>query len=192
MNGTAIADNFPSSAVESPVPRKPRQPPSPPGQTPRWFESPEKTEKYTAFQLLREQGFSPEKSAEMIGYAPATGWAIERKLKAFRAESGAPVGFLTDKRIKRAGAVVDKFMRGETFGNIKEIKDSTVLRAAETVLDRSHPKRADSDERPSVSFVTINLGMMALSGADPGPSVDITPSVQGDTPSLDGFISDGI
>jgi hypothetical protein len=130
----------------------------------------------------------------MIGYAAKTGQTIERNLRELerkQAASGASVGFLTEKRINRAAGVVDKLMRGVTFGEIKEIKDSTVLRAAETVLDRSHPKRSESDSGPSLSFVTINLGMMASPVAsDPAP-VDVTPNSENRVSNPPGAVFDG-
>ncbi|MCK9361889.1 hypothetical protein M0Q28_06765 [Patescibacteria group bacterium] len=162
---------------------------------PRWYESPEISEKYAAFRLLREQGFTIEQAAKTLGYALSTGKTIDANLKAFErkaAESGVSMGFLTEKRINRAAGVVDKLMRGVTFGEIKEIKDSTVLRAAETVLDRSHPKRSESSSGPSISFVTVNLGQYGPSAPDPVPILDISPSKQGDTDEGQGFISDGI
>jgi len=175
MDGTAAAIIEPTiqgPSIPEPSKRNPNF------RKPRWFESTKITEKYNAFQLLRDQGIAPSKAAEMLGYSPRTGETIEKRIVALQREkaaSGASVGFLTGKRITAASRVVDKFMAGKTFGDIKEIKDSTVLRAAECVLDRSHPKRSDSDTGPSLSFVTINLGSMALPGAsDPAP-VDVTP-----------------
>ena len=162
-----------------------------------WYDSPELTEKYTAFQLLRSQGFTVQKAAATLGYAESTGRYIEGKLAEFarkKTESGAPVGFLTEKRINRAAVVVDKLMRGVTFGEIKEIKDSTALRAAETVLDRSHPKRSDSESGPSLSFVTINIGAMSALGASDPVMVDVTPALENraSNPQLSVFDGDGI
>lgn len=136
-----------------------------------------------------------EKAAATLGYAESTGRYIEGKLAEFarkKAVSGASGSFLTLKRIERAAGVVDKLMRAKVFGDIKEIKDSTVLRAAECVLDRSDPKRSESSSGPSISFVTVNLGQYGPPPPDPVPILDITPSKQGDTDEVSGFISDGI
>jgi hypothetical protein len=179
MNGTAesLATND-TPGLNSPPLRSNSPETGRVARRPRWYESPEISEKYAAFQLLRTQGFTIEQAAKTLGYALSTGKTIDANLKAFErkaAASGASVGFLTEKRINRAAGVVDKLMRGVTFGEIKEIKDSTVLRAAETVLDRSHPKRSEFESGPSLSFVTINLGSMALPGASDPPAVDVTP-----------------
>jgi len=195
MNGTAENVSVePSQSVPIPPPSgKPRNyklPPPGSGGRKNWFEVPEISEKYMAYQLLRSQGIAQEKAAEMIGYSAAYSWTIERKIKEQRGETGELSPFLTEKRIKRAGTVVDKIMQGQTFGTIKEIKDSTALRAAETVLDRSHPKRSESDSGPSLSFVTINLGMMAQGGAGP-PMLDVTPILENGPSNPQSAIFDG-
>jgi len=155
-----------------------------------WYEDPTLTEKYSAFQMLRGQGVQPEKAAEMLGYRPSTGWILENKIKERLTDGMEIAPFVTVKRQKAAAGVVDKLMKGQTFGKIKEIKDSTALRAAETVLDRSHPKRSESESGPSLSFVTINLGMMAQGGADP-PMLDVSPILENGPSNPPGVISDG-
>ena len=137
-------------------------PPSGSGGRKNWFEVPEISERYMAYQLLRSQGIPQEKAAEMIGYTASYSWTIERKIKEQRGQSGELSPFLTENRIKRAGGVVDKLMQGKKWGDIKEVKDSTALRAAETVLDRQFPKRSESGS-PNISFVQINLGQYSVS-----------------------------
>ncbi len=192
MSGTAEmipqAEQYPANPI--PERRTDNRPPTGGGRKP-WWQDAVTREKYNIFKMLRAEGYSTTKSAEAIGYAPSYGEVIDGKIKEFearKADSGTSVGFLTEKRINRAAGVVDKLMRGVTFGEIKEIKDSTVLRAAETVLDRSHPKRSESESGPSVSFVTINLGFLASQATDP-VSVDITPTAA--PPDL-GVLGDGI
>jgi hypothetical protein len=166
MNGTAETipspDQYPANPI--PEPRTDNRPATGGGRKP-WWQDPIIREKYNAFQLLRSEGFSTTKAAEAIGYSPSYGEVIDGNIKKFearKAESGSPIDFLTDKRIKRASVVVDTLMRGKAFGDIREVKDSTALRAAETVLDRQYPKQSQG-VAPALSFVTINLGAMTAS-----------------------------
>lgn len=198
----------PDQSPANPIPEKSEmiRPATKGGRLPWWRDAATR-EKYNVFKMLRMEGYSVPKAAEAIGYSAGYGETIDRKIKEFetkKAENGASVGFLTDKRIKRAGAVVDRFMQGKTFGDIKEIKDSTVLRAAECVLDRSNPKRGEDSGGSSVSFITVNLGFLGAGGApgalDPlgtgieGRTVDISPMVENgvSTPPPAIFDGDGI
>lgn len=132
-------------------------------------QSPESLEKQIAYQMLRENGVSITKAAETLGYATKTGYTLEKK----RVELKGKTGLLTDKRIKNAYKVVDKFMKGEGVGTAKIVKDSTVMQAAKMVIDRSDPTTQDSSG-PNISFVSINLG--TLEAPNPIPTIDITPS----------------
>lgn len=56
-----------------------------------------------------------------------------------------------------------KLIRGERFGDLKAVKDSTVLSAIQTVLDRSHPKKMDA-EPPVRSFTQVNMTVYMTPG----------------------------
>ena len=204
MNGTATATDRTDSISNVPIPETSSmiRPATKGGRLPWWRDAATR-EKYNVFKMLRMEGYSVPKAAEAIGYSAGYGETIDRKIKEFetkKAENGASVGFLTDKRIKRAGVVVDKLMNGQVFGSIKEIKDSTALRAAETVLDRQYPKQ--SEHVPlSLSFVQVNLSVLASgSGAIPvlaglGGSIVELEAIPGNGPSNPpdaGFAGDGI
>ena len=187
------------TATESTMEQSPRRKPPPfpkssqngnngGGRRP-WYEDPSLTEKYAAFQMLRSQGMQPEKAAETLGYKASTGWILERKLKEKLPDGMEIAPFVTVKRQKTAAGVVDKLMRGQTFGKIKEIKDSTALRAAETVLDRAHPKQSEGSGGPSVSFISINLGLMASGSAPDVAPLDVTPDAEMPAPDV---LGDGI
>ena len=60
------------------------------------------------------------------------------------------------QRIKKAHRVIDKCLAGKPFGGVEVIKDSTALRAAECILDRSDPKAIQAPE-PAYSFTQINI-----------------------------------
>lgn len=111
-------------------------------------------EKYLAFQLLREQGMTQEQAGKLLGYKPKTCVSIERKIR----ERGEKLSLLSESRIRRAHRVVDKLMAGKTFGTIESVKDSTALRAAETVLDRAEPK-IHEQQAPTFSFTQVNLNL---------------------------------
>lgn len=154
-----------------------------------WYEDPSVTEKYSAFQMLRGQGMTVEKAAETLGYKPSTGWILENKIKERLTDGMEIAPFVTVKRQKTAAGVVDKLMKGQTFGSIKEIKDSTALRAAETVLDRAHPKQSEGSGGANVSFISINLGLMASGSAPDAASLDVTPAAEMPAPDV---LGDGI
>jgi len=65
--------------------------------------------------------------------ASVDGWRkIERKM--------ARYGITTPRRRRQAEETLDKFLRGETVGQVKSINASTVMAAVNAVIDRADPK----------------------------------------------------
>ena len=113
---------------------------------------PDKDEKHLAYSVLIANGISREKAATMLGYSPKTARSIDRALK----EKSLKLVLLSEQRIKKAHRVVDKCLAGKAFGDIESVKDSTALRAAEMILDRSDPK-AHEIKPEAYNFIAINV-----------------------------------
>ena len=138
-------------------------------------------ERHAAYKILVENGIDKRQAALILGYKPKSAYEIEKRLE----KKGKRIEVTTDRMVRKAVKGLKNCIDGKPWGDIKEIKDSTALAAINTVLDRSHPKQSDSDERPSLSFVTINLGVMAQGLTDPALAglstpVDVTPRLDED------------
>jgi hypothetical protein len=129
--------------------------------------------RYHAMKLLLDQGVGVIKAAEMLGYSPRYAYNLAKKAKDLNQNES----LVSDTRVRRAHGVVDKLMRGKAWGDIKDVKDSTALRAAETVIDRHEPK-AQEQHAPSISFTNINLNMAREDGQNPPiKEIEDTPPV---------------
>lgn len=134
---------------------------------------PDKDDRHLAYSLLIANGVSKEKAATMLGYSSRTVRSIDRAIE----KKGLKLSLLSEQRIKKAHRVLDKLLAGKTFGEIENVKDSTALRAAEVVLDRSDPKAQDV-KPPTFSFTQVNLNLARPGHPD---CIDIT-----EPPPIDG------
>ena len=90
-----------------------------------------RTANQIAFAALKEQGVTSTEAAKMIGITTTYAHQLNRRL--------ADRFSLTDtKLIKDAHRAVKKLIRGEPFGTIEKVKDSTSLAAAQMVYDRAN------------------------------------------------------
>ena len=117
---------------------------------------PDKDEKHLAYSVLIANGISREKAATMLGYSPKTARSIDRTLK----EKSLKLELLSEQRIKKAHRVIDKCLAGKAFGDIETVKDSTALRAAEMILDRSDPKVQDAPSTTYRTFTVVELDLI--------------------------------
>ena len=115
---------------------------------------PDKDDKHLAYSVLIANGISREKAATMLGYSAKTARSIDRALK----EKNLKLELLSEQRIKKAYRVIDKCLQGKTFGEVEAIKDSTALRAAEAILDRSNPKAQVTPE-PIYQYTKFDLDL---------------------------------
>ena len=115
---------------------------------------PDKDEKHLAYSVLIANGISREKAASMLGYSPKTARSLDRALK----EKSLKLVLLSEQRIKKAHRVIDKCLAGKPFGGVETIKDSTALRAAECIIDRSSPK-AEVPQAPTYRFTKVDLNL---------------------------------
>jgi len=115
---------------------------------------PDKDEKHLAYSILIANGVHKDKAATMLGYSAKTVRSLDRAL----VKKSLKLVLLSEQRIKKAHGVIDKCLAGKTFGKVETIKDSTALRAAEVILDRSDPK-IQAVAPPSRTFIQTNLNI---------------------------------
>lgn len=113
---------------------------------------PDKDEKHLAYSILIANGVHKDKAATMLGYSAKTVRSIDRAL----VKKGLKLVLLSEQRIKKAHRVIDKCLAGKPFGGVEVIKDSTALRAAECIIDRSSPK-AEVSSAPTYQLTKIDL-----------------------------------
>jgi len=89
--------------------------------------------------------------------------AVEKK-------KGESVDLASEMFLRPAALNLRKLLRGERFGDLKTVKDSTVLAAINTILDRSHPKKAETEPVPR-SFTQVNMTVYVTPGHTTGGSV---------------------
>lgn len=119
-----------------------------------------------AFAALKEQGVTSTEAAKMIGITTTYAHQLNRRL--------ADRFSLTDtKLLKDAHRAVKKLIRGEPFGTIEKVKDSTSLAAAQMVYDRAQPViRQNLNINADVQLVKVDLS--AYQGSDNADVIDIT------------------
>ena len=131
---------------------------------------PDKDEKHLAYSILIANGVHKDKAATMLGYSARTVRSLDRAL----VKKSLKLELLSEQRIKKAHGVIDKCLAGKTFGKVETIKDSTALRAAEVILDRSDPK-IQAVAPPSRTFIKMDLNIF-LPDPPPEPkTIDLEP-----------------
>ena len=128
-----------------------------------------------------QRGISPGKAAELLGLNQATGYRIMAR----QTTDGQVSALLTVQRDEKLAALVDTYLDAGRKKKAKEIKASDALGAAKLYADRRYPTRSDGVGDTNVSFLTINLGLMA-SGSAP---LDVTPAAEMPAPDV---LGDGI
>lgn len=141
------------------------------------------TKRLEAAALLMDAGMKPIKAIESLGYSKNSIDGIRKRIK----EQGL-AEFVTKKRVKSATKVIETFMSGRPVGRIEEEqpdgtvmvieegvkpKDSTVLAAANTVLDRAYPKAQEHQAGDTYNFIKVDL--TEYRNPPTSPEIDITP-----------------
>lgn len=88
--------------------------------------------KQAALALLCENGVSTAEAGKILGYKGTTAFTVKTKINKLSLTNG--------KMVKSASKVIKNILDGNTWGSVKEIKDSTTLQAAQMVYDRFEPK----------------------------------------------------
>jgi hypothetical protein len=122
--------------------------------------------KHVAYLALINAGMTKSDALRTLGYSDNSTTAIDKAING----KSERIGLLTDKRIKKAYRVIDRFMAGKGIGTVETVKDSTVMRAAEMVIERADPKVQEAGNT-NICFTQINLGQFEAKPTE----IDVTP-----------------
>jgi hypothetical protein len=151
---------------------EPETPPKQKGLKPRKYKvkPPKLTERQLAYALLTQNGMAPRDAEKALGYAHKSAYNFTKAIAKYD---------LTDsKMVSVAHKTIKKLMQGKTFGEIKEVKDSTALAAAKEVYDRESPKiSVNQNLNINASISPVDLSAFRLAPSPPGG-----PSVAEETP----------
>ena len=118
--------------------------------------------KHTAFSLLRQNGLNTEAAAKAMNYSKKYGYQLNDKVK--------KLDVADNKMVSLAHKTVKRLLKGETWGSITEVKDSTALAAAKEVLDRSQPK-INMNQNINIDF-SVNSFDINLVRSEPVEGLD--------------------
>jgi hypothetical protein len=137
--------------------------------------------RHACYKILVDSGIDKKEAALILGYKPKSAYEIEKRLE----KKGKRIEVTTQKMVRKSVRNLEKLVDAQPFGTLESIKDSTVLAAIQTILDRSHPKHQESDP-PTYNFTVVNLdeckpghpsykGDMVLVTPDPKSRTDEDP-----------------
>src|SRR4030067_1572106 len=129
-------------------------------------------EKHAAFAALVRGGVDKVKAAEVLGYKPNKAYDLARRVE----KKGHKLDVARESMVRLAHRAVKNCLRGQPWGQIDTIKDSTALAAAKVGGDRAQPKQRESSPLP-FSYVHIDLSRYRdlPDGPTGGDIVPITP-----------------
>lgn len=110
---------------------------TPPKEKKTWKNGSDKANLYHA---LRASDYPVTEAARLSGLSPRTGFYHEKQQQIKKIADNVTLHNLAKKGIKQLA-------KGLTFGELKEVKDSTVVAACQTILDRTEPKINRQDIR---------------------------------------------
>lgn len=121
--------------------------------------------KQTALLILKQAGMTPANIAKSLDYTPQHVSALTKN----------NLHFITRKRVKKAIKAIDYFCDIANYHEDNRIKPNDVLSAAEKIIERSHPRKADTNDIPHISFtqVNVNLGMGGTDTEKPNEIIEI-------------------
>lgn len=90
------------------------------------------TEKQTAYKILRDEGQPVKDAAKALGYTKGHAYDLERKFRKY-----SIIG--NEKLLRQASKSLNHLIKGEAFGDLKDVKCSTVMSAINQVYDRYEP-----------------------------------------------------
>ena len=137
--------------------------------------------RHACYKILVDSGIDKKEAALILGYKPKSAYEIEKRLE----KKGKRIEVTTQKMVRKSVRNLEKLVDAQPFGTLESVKDSTVLAAIQTILDRSHPKRQEPIPG-NITFTKICLdsckpghpsyeGDMVLVTPDPKPLTDEDP-----------------
>ena len=108
--------------------------------------------RHACYKILVENGIDKRQAALILGYKPKSAYEIEKRLE----KKGQRIEVTTQKMVRKSVRNLEKLVDAQPFGTLESVKDSVVLAAIQTILDRSHPKRQENSP-PVYTFTAVNL-----------------------------------
>jgi hypothetical protein len=109
-------------------------------------------EKHAAFAALVQGGVDKVKAAEVLGYKPNKAYDLARRVE----KKGHKLDVASESMVRLAHRAVKNCLKGQPWGKIEAIKDSTALAAAQVIVDRHQPKKQENSPA-SISYISISL-----------------------------------
>ena len=133
--------------------------------------TPDKPMKMTANQIaimaLKEQGLNNNQIAKELGLSTAYPHQITKRCENKYSLSNHIM-------LKSAHKAVKSLLKGEPFGSITEVKDSTSLQAAKMVYDRIEPLKTINESNNLHTFIEVKIDMEQYRM---GKTVEVTPEL---------------
>ena len=116
-------------------------------------------ESHKAYSLLRSQGYNNNDACKVLKITPTYGSMIKKNLKKFDLRD--------EKLVRKAHKAINLLVQGKTFNDIKHVKDSTTLAAANMIYDRYQPKvTINNNLNVNTDISPVNLMDYATSTTD--------------------------
>ena len=121
-------------------------------------------EKHAVFAVLVKGGVDKVVAVEVLGYRPNKAYDLARRVE----KKGHKLDVASESMVRLAHRAVKNCLKGQPWGKIEVIKDSTALAAAQVVVDRHQPKNQEiSPPRtalPSSISTNVNPAIPATKG----------------------------
>ncbi len=111
-------------------------------------------DKQQAYYLLKQNGCTTKEAANSLNYKTNTAYKLNSKVRKYSLRN--------DKIAKDAHAAVKNILKGKTFGEVKEIKDSTVIMAAKMHYDRAEPVIQKIESKSTSVIITADMRQRAI------------------------------
>ena len=124
-------------------------------------------------ELIQDKGLKPSEVGKMLGLSTGQVYQITHKLKK---EGNQISRGMPDQLLRKMNRRAKQLLDGQTFGTIKEVKDSTVASLISEGWRRQYPVKQDLPSGNQFNFTTINLTEYRLDDtrygiASPDPAV---------------------
>ena len=105
-----------------------------------------------AYSVLRNENLNNTQASEALGISRSRGSQISKKLD-------KKYDLSADIYLKPAARAIKNILKGKSFGEVKQIKDSTVLAAANMVYDRVSPVvKQVNTTNVNINFTKVDIG----------------------------------
>ena len=134
-------------------------------------------EKHAAFAALVKGGVDKVRAAEVSGYKPNKAYDLARRVE----KKGHKLDVASQSMVRLAHRAVKNCLKGQPWGKIEVIKDSTALAAAQVVVDLHQPKKQENSPPNFTGYISVDLSVYQEKDSAPEatPIYRILPPVSG-------------